>query len=78
MNWRMRLADWISGGELSHLYMRKNILVKSNQFWAGDSGIKEEALRTIAAMETPSANATVKRMAKAAREASGLHHIGGE
>ena len=31
----------------------------------------KDALRTIAAMETPSANATVKRMAKTAREALG-------
>lgn len=69
MNWREKLADWISGGELSRL-----IHDNSNLLY----GITQEAdyadelawrLETIAACETPKANATVKRMARMAREA---------
>jgi hypothetical protein len=69
MTFRESLADWISGGEVTRtidslkvihglIEQKNHILVKQRQ-----------ALRRIAAMETPNANATVKRMAKTAREA---------
>ena len=80
MNWRERIADWISGGKLTQ--------VNDDLFAAGcerdewhklalsenvrryQEGRKLCAsLRDIAAMETPGANATVKRMAARAREA---------
>jgi hypothetical protein len=69
MTLRERLADWISGGDVTRtidslkvihglIEQKNHTLVKQRQ-----------ALREIAAMETPKANATVKRMAKIAREA---------
>jgi len=62
MTFRDRLADWISGGELSRLRKEMN--------WAWITAIgRSDALHRIAAMETPHSNATVRRMAKAAREA---------
>lgn len=54
MTWRERLADWISGGVLPDAKAEEDL---------------RAALRDIAAMETPGANATVKRMARRAREA---------
>ena len=83
MTFRESLADWISGGKLrrarqvaieahdlwaSAIQARDmaNFELKGVQDIAADLVI---ALREIAAMETPKANATVKRMAKTAREA---------
>jgi len=76
MTLRERLADWISGGALT---FHKNGWARSSAMYseamADVMGYKEiaadliNALDAIAAMETPNANATVKRMAKAAREA---------
>ena len=62
MNWRERLADWISGGELSRLLMQNDQL--NEAYWA-----QRDAFSAIAASETPGANATVKRMVRIAREA---------
>ncbi len=62
MTWRERLADWISGGRLAGYMAATRDL--NRQCLNMDV-----ALRDIAAMETPNANATVKRMAKRAREA---------
>ena len=62
MNWRERLADWISGGELSRLLMQNDQL--NEAYWA-----QRDALHKIAACETPGANATVKRMVRIAWEA---------
>lgn len=62
MNWRMKLADWISGGALTMSqdgYCEEQYL--SFRYRA--------ALRDIAAQEKPTSNATVKRMARMAREA---------
>jgi len=56
MTLRERLADWISGGELSRLMMQNDQL--NEAYWA-----QRYALTAIAACETPAANATVKRMA---------------
>jgi len=69
MNWRMKLADRISGGKLvemiaiAHEYRKAHVAIcgERNRAWAG--------LGAIVRMETPSANATVCRMAKTAREA---------
>ena len=62
MNWRERLADWISGGELSRLMMQNDQL--NEAYWA-----QRYAIAAIAVCETRGANATVKRMARLAREA---------
>lgn len=62
MNWRERLADWISGGALT----------MSQDGYCEEQYLKDkyrEALRDIAAQEKPTSNATVKRMARMAREA---------
>ena len=62
MTWRERLADWISGGRFS---LMKSAFLNAHDGYC-DARI---ALADIAAMETPNANATVKRMARRAREA---------
>lgn len=76
MNLRERLADWISGGALSYnINERETWLnnwrfqVEDNLYWMELASKRRDALNAIAAMETPGANATVKRMARAAREA---------
>lgn len=65
MTLRHKLADWISGGE----YMRLMIQVSRfdatvERMWASD-----DALLAIIAEEKPTSNATVRRMARIAREA---------
>lgn len=76
MNWRHKLADWISGGELTDVYQ----LARSQQerLDAMDRALRKEigagldlgvALRRIADMETSGANATVRRMAATAKGA---------
>ena len=62
MTLRERLADWISGGELSRLMMQNDQL--NEAYWA-----QRYALTAIAGSETPGANATVKRMARIAWDA---------
>lgn len=70
MTWRERLADWISGGAVTRAKKNKfddvqlivgSLVVQRNKC--------KSTLERIAAMETPGANATVKRMARLAREA---------
>ena len=62
MTLRERIADWISGGALRKARSTPPYTIaKSARF--------RLALHQIAAMETPNANATVKRMARTAREA---------
>jgi hypothetical protein len=76
MTLRERLADWISGGALTRANERQNRAADAT-FAQIDKTIAfmdrafdaEGALRAIAAMETPGANATVRRMARTAREA---------
>ena len=65
MTWRMKLADWISGGELSRAVMEVVDLQKEvdDCFWY------EEALIHIVHMETPRCANIGKRMAAVAREA---------
>lgn len=62
MTLRERIADWISGGALSRA-------VYDNLYLVELASNRRDALNEIAAMETPGANGTVKRMAKRAREA---------
>ena len=79
MNWRIRIADWISGGELTRWRNVKGVLdwainrLDKQQELNGENMVRlskaRYALRNIAALETPNANATVKRMARIAREA---------
>lgn len=85
MTFREKLADWISGGALSQAkYWRADAHYYRglwlHELGRGNDGMKaaackmsvlQERLHRIAAMETPGANATVRRMAKAAREARG-------
>ena len=63
---REKLADWITGGKYSHALAAQERL--DNHF-APRMWKYEDALNTIAAMQTPSANATVRRMARTAQEA---------
>ena len=76
MTLREKLADWISGGALTRARAHLALSHDQGDAWMERSFVFEDrnrasrnALRTIAAMETTSANATVKRMAKTAREA---------
>ncbi|WP_226780327.1 hypothetical protein [Oceaniglobus trochenteri] len=72
MTYRERIADWISGGALSRARAERNsfaLLAVSKERSEARSFILGDKLRQIAAMETASANGTVRRMAKAAREA---------
>lgn len=62
MNLRERIADWLTGGALTRARSFCDM-------WSEFNTEKGEALRHIAAMETPGANATVRRMARVAREA---------
>ena len=69
MTLRERLADWISGGALT---FHKNGWARSSALFSSAFDEREnarDALLCIAAMETPKANATVRRMAKVARDA---------
>lgn len=77
---RLWLANLISGGEIERLEKARNDTRnfwfnrwdKAMVRWGGPTGREyhmRKALRDIIAMETPVANATVKRMAKRAREA---------
>lgn len=78
MTLREKLADWISGGALSRALEAE---VYWRDEWKDEMGShaitgrysmrRSSALRRIAAMETHGANATVRRMAKTAREALG-------
>jgi len=62
MTFRERLADWITGGELTNA--RKEVA------WAWIEAIRRaEHLQRIADMETPNCAPIGKRMAKAARDA---------
>lgn len=69
MTWRERLADWISWGALTDAWAETMLHEKLWEETSDREYLCTEALRDIAAMETPNANATVKRMAKRAREA---------
>ena len=69
MTFREKLADWISGGALTRAK-------KSASDWQDNAAIlalrchkAHDALDAIAAEEKPTSNATVKRMARMAREA---------
>lgn len=76
MNWRHKLADWISGGELTdayqlarsqqeHLRAVERVLIKE----VGEGLDLGVALRRIADMETPKCASIGRRMAAVAREA---------
>jgi len=76
MTFREKLADWISGGELSRQRKRAEILrsfcnEETDRKWKYYDRVRDcrAALHQIAEQETPNANATVKRMARIAREA---------
>lgn len=69
MTFREKLADWISGGALSRARDDAEWLERKRSQWATRAIVSQDALSCIAAMETPGANATVRRMAKTAREA---------
>ena len=83
MTMRERLADWISGGALTRAMERGNAAIhaaklnnaaandaiKSNRILIATGTRQATALRAVIGMETPGANATVRRMAQVAREA---------
>jgi hypothetical protein len=75
MNLREKIADWISGGALTEAREREAVADEICGNYRQRADMFEEyyfdyrrALSDIADMETPGANATVKRMAERARE----------
>jgi len=67
MTFRERIADWISGGALTHeIWVRKRLTDLAGVL---TDLAKERAdqLDRIAAEEKPTSNATVRRMARIAR-----------
>lgn len=69
MTFRARLADWISGGALSFWQRAAIDEERNREILDVEYGELVMVLRRIAACETPVANATVRRMARIAREA---------
>ncbi|WP_395543230.1 hypothetical protein [Neotabrizicola sp. sgz301269] len=69
MTLRERIADWISGGALSRQKTRDYTWAAACASSALQVTKLKIHLECIAACETPGANATVRRMAKIAREA---------
>ena len=76
MTFRERLADWITGGALTRARLLGAEISAQRESWRDMAYMCAERLsgnrerfEAIAAMETPTANATVRRMAKVAREA---------
>lgn len=71
MTIREKLADWISGGALTEEISRSDFWRRSAFHWEGEHRNAVDALGQITALETPNANATVRKMARIAREALG-------
>lgn len=69
MTIRERIADWISGGALTKAMIRSISWRRNADHWADQHDNAMDALRQITALETPKANATVRKMARIAREA---------
>jgi hypothetical protein len=69
MTIRERIADWLTGGD----YTLEREYSRNRLDWALEEYRQRQALADalseIAASETPGANATVKRMARVARDA---------
>lgn len=62
MNWREKLADWLTGGELSEL--RDEVVIASNAL--SDAW---DALEEISAIPvTPESNGTLRKAVRIARE----------
>lgn len=85
MTFREKLADWISGGALTRYRRRQDdahdMYQEAKENYRSGFGKRYEAvieldkmiavLYSIVAQEKPTSNATVKRMARMAREALG-------
>jgi len=69
MTFREKLADWISGGKLSEEQGRADMCRDLFHKYYDIADTYTSALHKIAEQETPTANATVKRMARIARDA---------
>ena len=72
---RERLADWISGGALTRAKILEMSIEENRLMWRnrafernGEIGKLIDVLNRIAAQEKPTSNATVRRMARIARE----------
>jgi len=68
---RDRIADWISGGKLTEAWYDIDEVAQISNANALSCYDLRDALQRIAALETPGANATVRKMARIAREALG-------
>ena len=64
-----RFADWLTGGALTRLRVENAALREECEAQERRLDAYSTALAVIAVQETPAANATVRRMAKIARDA---------
>lgn len=71
MTLRERIADWITGGELSSAEWCLGVNRKLAKHYIDLHSKNVETLQKIIAQDTPHANATVKRMVRIAREGLG-------
>jgi len=71
MTLRERIVDLISGGALTRAEENSRRNSENAVFYGVQAWDACESLRRIADMETPSANATVRRMAAEARKGLG-------
>lgn len=78
MSWRMKVANWISGGEIERdskalIQSIKDVssLMETTKVLYDQRREYSNALWDIAAQEKPTSNSTVKRMARIANEALG-------
>lgn len=71
MTFREKIADWIGGGKLSELYWSKQCWMDIADARLRELKVLDEALWKIVAQEKSTSNATVKRMARIAKEALG-------
>lgn len=76
MNLRYKLANWISGGRITFWqdqytiqYFRADTAEAQAREQSHRAYLLQECLNRIAAQEKPTSNATVRRMARMAREA---------
>ena len=68
MSLRERIADFISGGQLSEDRLTKQLALETIQHWQRKASTRRQALSDIIAADTPGGNGTVKRMVRIARK----------
>jgi len=68
MTLRERIADFISGGQLSEDRLTKQLSLETIHHWQRKASKRRQALAEIIAADTPNGNGTVNRMVRMARK----------